>query len=176
MKNMDNTKEILYEYLGRSKYEWLRSGKQLIAASNILYNESTKAGDALNDFLDKAGAASEDEFIEARAFIPARMITGMAFENLIKGLILIKHPEKVSKDKKFDLKSHNLVQLWTMYLPEIGITEKEKAVLKELENYIAWKGRYPIPLIAKDFKPSVFIEGETTLINSMYAKLLKGFE
>jgi hypothetical protein len=170
------TTEALYEALGRSKYEWLRNGKQLIAASNILLSESTKAGEALTDLLERAGAVSDDEFIEARAFIPARMITGMAFESLIKGLILIKHPDKVSKDKKFDLKSHNLVQLWTMYLLEIPIDNKEKAVLKELENYIAWKGRYPIPLMAKDFKPSVVIEGETTVINSMYSKLLKGFE
>jgi hypothetical protein len=173
---MDEATEILYEYLGRSKYEWLRMGKQLIAASNILYSESTKAGEALNEFLNKAGAASEDEFIEARAFIPARMITGMALENLIKGLILIKHPSEVSKDKKFNLNSHKLIELWTRYLPEISIAEKEKVVLEEIQKYIEWKGRYPIPLMAKHFKPSYFIEGETTLINSMYAKLLKGFE
>lgn len=171
---MEN-KDILYELLGRSKYEWLRTGKELIAAANILYGESSKAHEELTAFLEKAGGASTDEFIAARAFIPARMLTGMALENLIKGLIIIKHPEKVSMDKKFDLKSHFLLQLWTTYLPEISINKDEKAILNEMENYIAWKGRYPIPLMAKDFQPNHIFENEIAIINGMYSKLLNEY-
>lgn len=41
----DNYQEILYELSGKNKLAWLRSGKELIAASNVLYRESEKAAD-----------------------------------------------------------------------------------------------------------------------------------
>lgn len=175
MGNEEEFQRALYELLGRSKHEWLRTGKELIAASNILYAGSNDALEALNVFLKKRSTASTDDFIAARAFIPARMLTGMAFENLIKGLIILKYPDKVSKDKKFDLKSHYLLQLLTIHLTEIPLNAEEMAVIKELENYIAWKGRYPIPLLAKDFKPHATFYNETTIINGLYDKLLKQY-
>lgn len=176
--NMSKDEEfqgVLYELLGRNKHEWLRTGKELIAASNILYAGSNDALEALNVFLEKADAASTDEFIAARVFIQARMLTGMALENLIKGLIIIKYPDAVSKDKKFDLKSHYLLQLLTTYLTEIPLNGEEKTLLIELENYIAWKGRYPIPLLAENFKPHAVFDNETTIINGLYGKLLKQY-
>jgi hypothetical protein len=175
MSNDEETQRILYELLGRNKYEWLRTGKELITASNILYTESNDASEALNVYLEKAGTASTDEFIAARAFIPARMLTGMALESLIKGLIIMKYPDMVSKDKEFALKSHYLLQLLTTHLTEISLNAEEKALLKELENYIAWKGRYPIPLLAKNFNPHAIFYHETAIINSLYGKLLKQY-
>lgn len=174
MSEIEN-KDILYELLGRSKYEWQRTSRNLITSSNILYRESQQAYDQMVDFLKKSGSASDEEFPAAGTFVVARMLTGMALENLIKGLIIQNDPTHVSKDKKIGLKSHNLGLLWTKYLPAISICDSEKALLEELSNSIIWKGRYPIPVSSDKFESPKSFDNEITTINNIYRRLIEAY-
>jgi len=167
-------KEVVYELLGQSKHEWLRTSRNLYTAANILYDESAKSFEKLTAYLEKAGSASDEWFPEAGMHLVARMLAGMSIENLIKGLILQKQPSKISKGK-FNIQDHNLINLLDKNLPEISFTKKERGILEELTKSIKWKGKYPIPLGVGEYEHAVQIKDEVPTIQTIYEKLKKQY-
>ena len=79
------------------------------------------------------------------------LIIGFAIENLLKCLVLNKHPEIIKdgeiRDNKF--KTHNLYNIATKTLG-LEISEDEKFMLEFSTKAIVWYGRYPIPLKQDD--------------------------
>lgn len=76
-----------------------------------------------------------------------RLLMGLSFENLLKGII-IAHGKATEYEGKLDrsLKTHNINKL----LDKLGankcpLSEEEKNILKEFTEDIVWTGRYPIP-------------------------------
>lgn len=68
-------------------------------------------------------------------------LAGIAFENLLKCIILHQHPDKLNEITK----GHNLTNLFE--LANIIITNKDKDFIKRLEVYVIWAGRYPHPKV-----------------------------
>ncbi len=170
---MDNIKhkEIIIDILAKSRYVWLQTAESLFTASQILYRESDVAFNKLYEYLEKAGSASLDMFPEAHTHIVARMLVGMALENLIKGIILQRFPETIFQgvlDKK--ITNHDLKTL-LLKLPEIIISEKETAILDELTQSILWRGRFPLPLRVENFINTPHMENEIMIVQSLFIRL-----
>jgi len=70
------------------------------------------------------------------------MIAGLAFELLLKSIVLEKKPNISFID------SHNLLHL--LKICEIEICQDELNILNLLTEYVVWAGRYPIPKKAED--------------------------
>lgn len=77
------------------------------------------------------------------------MLMGYSIENLLKGKLLQQNPQFFKPTNKMDdFNKHDLIDLAN----RVGfkLTKSERAILKELTNYILWQGKYPIPLQYKN--------------------------
>ena len=70
-----------------------------------------------------------------------RFLIGSSFENLLKAII-IWHGKKIESN----IFTHNIDSLvGQIDASRLNLTKEEKAILIELEEYVFWEGRYPIP-------------------------------
>jgi len=76
---------------------------------------------------------------------PYFLLMSLAIENLAKGVLIGRNPEKF-KSEGF---SHNV----SGYIRECGIdlTEEQSHLVNQIEHVIKWRGRYPIPTRIKDW-------------------------
>jgi hypothetical protein len=166
-----DTRKVIYAALGRSKYEWLRIARNLYTAAEILYETSGLAAIQVNEILEKAGSIADDEFPEAQTHIIARMLAGMSMENLIKGLILRKTPDKISEEKiDITITVHYLQDL-IKQLPEFKTSKKEMSILDTLTKAVIWMGRYPLPTKSVNFHKVPLVKNEKIIVAALYTRL-----
>jgi hypothetical protein len=74
------------------------------------------------------------------------MLFGFALENLAKGIIVCRDPERVTPSgfKGWDTRGHKLVELFE--LAQIALTDDELGLLERVTRLTEWKGRYPLPM------------------------------
>jgi len=83
-----------------------------------------------------------------------RYLAGITIENLLKGIIIADHPEFIREDAMVEwLTDH---QIWTKHADQLKIiklilTKEEENLLRVLEHYVMWVGRYPIAETAEAY-------------------------
>ena len=81
-----------------------------------------------------------------------KLLLGLSFENLLKGIVVAQSGPAGSAgvlDKKF--KTHNVEKLLKRIdQTKVSISDSEKKRLIDLERYVKWAGRYPLPKKADD--------------------------
>ena len=77
---------------------------------------------------------------------PATLLYGLAFENVIKALIVKKEGAMIDQGRlaKQWPRHHKLVDLASR--AGIGLTPAQRDLLARLTAFVEWSGRYPIPL------------------------------
>jgi hypothetical protein len=76
---------------------------------------------------------------------PATLLYGLAFENIIKAIIVKSEGVVIEQGKiKNWLQTHNLVNLATR--AGIILTVAQRDLLTRLTAFVGWSGRYPIPM------------------------------
>lgn len=75
----------------------------------------------------------------------SRFLIGISFENLLKAII-IAH----GKSPLFTHDTNRLIE--QVDSSRLNLTDEEKGILIELEEYVLWEGRYPIPKKADKHK------------------------
>jgi hypothetical protein len=80
-----------------------------------------------------------------------RMLMGFAIENLIKGILIAEGNVQVFQNGRLakGFATHRLKKNAAL-ITGIEFTEIEKRLLDDLEPYVRWAGRYPIPQQASD--------------------------
>jgi len=116
-------------------------------------NESTKAAQEIyfKNMQNKSGSiklSPEQQEASTRLGLPriALMLFGMAFESLLKGILISRRPELVSEkgvDEQISRGDHSLVEYFQA--ADISFTQSEKFLLERLSDSVRWAGRYPIP-------------------------------
>ncbi|MCX6006201.1 MAG: hypothetical protein NTZ34_02950 [Chloroflexi bacterium] len=119
-----------YKTVALFPYSWLGRAQELLYCANIV--------------LEKPGSGPLKGLYQNIGVY--MMLTGYAFENLLKGLILAKEGEKVLSPKSW-LFTHDLCELANK--ADLKCTEADSNLLGRLELF-AVQGRYPIP---RDWKP-----------------------
>lgn len=69
-----------------------------------------------------------------------RMLMGFSLENLLKGILIAENPEGFEVSKL----NHGLKQ-YAEKIKGVHMSADEKALLAQLEPYVKWAGRYPMP-------------------------------
>lgn len=83
-----------------------------------------------------------------------KYLVGITIENLLKGIIIADHPALISEaEMDNNFAKHNV---WTRHAGKLTrikplLTRDEKNLLRLLEHYVMWMGRYPIALTKKDY-------------------------
>lgn len=100
------------------------------------------------------------------------MLAGLSIELIAKARCIKKGNQK-------KLSSHRI----SYYVENKILTEQEKDLIKRLEVFIKWAGRYPIPLKEEDFVPikvrlkggafPTFSMSDKKIIDDLYTKLHK---
>lgn len=98
------------------------------------------------------------------------LLMGFSIENLVKAIIMMKHPENLDGEVLTKIDKHETFDL----LNENGITEFKEydAILVELAEYVKWKGRYPVPLRQEYFSWSLDTLNPKD-VNSLYEKIFR---
>jgi hypothetical protein len=170
MRSLEQNKD-LFELLASDGQTWLAQANQLkMAADSILPNvvEAFKIPPALP-------GAQEKRFAFFHSYM---LLTGMAFENLIKGILIQRDKTLVTRE-----------QIESGILPRGGhgisagakdllpLTSQEFNLLQRIEEYLFWAGRYPVPLRSGTYHNSEAQElrsgrsDDPPLINSLFQRL-----
>lgn len=106
------------------------------------------------------------------------MLIGLAFENLLKGIAIAQGLEIVKEDRlNSSIATHSLAKLLDLVnISDSFLTEEEMEMLKGLQPYIEWYGRYPIPKRASEFQLHGHSNHEHRLERNAYKKLYKFLE
>ena len=76
-----------------------------------------------------------------------RMLLGLAFENLLKGLLIAQGVSAGEDGKLFEsFTTHKINQLLAkLDTAKFPLNKEERKLLMELEEHVLWGGRYPLP-------------------------------
>jgi hypothetical protein len=83
---------------------------------------------------------------------PYYLLVGYAVENLLKGILMVQHPEYFQPSGKMTrIRTHDLLGICGHC--RIPLTQEESNLLKRLKRCIEWQGKYPVPLNGNDMPP-----------------------
>ncbi len=152
MSREEENKRI-YSLMEQDAPAWLDKANQLKASADVLYAEFKR-------IIELPPVA---RVLETKAFVNGYMLlTGLAFENLIKGVLIARNPQIIDHVKSGkgalprDLvrawKTHQLVPL----LREVRKLSPEEAdLLKRLTGFVRWGSRYLVPWDSATYHRSV---------------------
>ena len=162
--------ESLYVLIGQDAQMWLEQATQLKMSADVILVE-------LEKILPRSQVLPGVR-VKKLAYIHSFMLlTGLAFENLIKG-ILIGRDKTVVDQQKINSRlwnirgGHGIAELAKRVA---SVTSNESDLLRRLEEYLFWAGRYPLPLNSDVyFKNQNLLTFKTTdiaLINQLFDRL-----
>src|SRR5689334_7798945 len=168
--------EELFESIGQDSLHWLAQakGSKMIADTILpLLQQELSVPPAFPGTQQKR-----------LAYVGSYMLlTGLAFENVIKGILIGRDPSLVKKEKIesgiLPRTGHGIVEGANSI---ISLTPRELLLLNRIEEYLFWAGRYPLPLKAGIFFNSEvqslrsYWSSDPTSINEIFEKLVMVLE
>jgi hypothetical protein len=174
--------DALYERIKAQQFElgarlpisWQSTSRTLKRAADRLYDcyhdatvrelqravDSATSGQRIEGARELKGAELED-FLDGQLISVYFLLIGYSVENLLKGLLMIKHPEYFKAGSKMtQIRSHDLVQLCCRC--SISLEAKETELLEKLKVDIEWQGKYPVPLESEKMWPIRQADGSWT--------------
>jgi hypothetical protein len=175
MRNQQENEE-LFELLGRDGQTWRVQAEQLkMAADSILpkLEEAFTIPPALPGAQDKRFAF----------FHSYMLLIGLAFENLIKGIYIGRDSTLVDREKiESGILSRGGHGIANGAKQILDLALNEFQLLKRVEEYLFWAGRYPLPLKATIYHNSEVQElrsgrsDDPAVIDSLFQRLKQVLE
>jgi hypothetical protein len=140
--------EEIFEGVSRDPQRWLAQANQLRMSAGVIEVE-------LQDVMERIRFEQglDEPFL---AFLKSFMLlSGLAIENLIKGILLVRNPSTLSREVKGLLgqkKGGHGISEGAKKI--ISLSKSEYELLRGLEEYLVWAGRYQMPLRGEDFLKS----------------------
>jgi hypothetical protein len=163
--------EELFETIGKDAQSWLEQARELKVVA-----------DAILPMLQAAlctppalPGTQEKRFAFLHSYM---LLTGLAFENLTKGILIGRDPTLVSRAKiKGGIMGRGGHGIADRAGKIITLTTNESSFLKRTEEYLVWAGRYPLPMTSGHFLNSKknkllsFCDGDPRLANTLFEKV-----
>jgi hypothetical protein len=117
------------------------------------------------------GAA--EELVGGPRFVAWYLLTGMAVEDILKGLIVARDGIELDDRGRLRLPwpapGHNLILLAAN--ASVELTEEERQLVERLSEFVLWAGRYPIPRRLEEFRPRFLSAGDVTPARHLVGRL-----
>jgi hypothetical protein len=142
--------EELFEIVCKDAQTWLAQANQLKMSADVI---EVELRDKMARFQFEHGL-NEQLLAYLKSFM---LLTGMAIENLIKGILVGRDSSLVNRElinKKLLPKGGHGISEGAKRV--ISVSNSEHDLLRRLEEYLIWAGRYPMPL-----KSEVFLKSQT---------------
>lgn len=141
----EQTKKMLENNCGCDQDKadaWGRFADGLRTAAEVLWTTRSQARDHSGEPVEP-----QNEQLDT----PATMLYGFALENLIKGYLIKKHGgfSKARSSHGVAWSRHRIHDLATA--TGFSLDDNQRLLLKSLEAFIRWAGRYPVPLKREEF-------------------------
>lgn len=174
---MNPQTDDMYSLIGRNAQDWLWAAKRLKMSADLVLKHLLQ----ITNVPYIGSSKSILELMQKRlAFIESfMMLTGFAFENLLKGIDIAKNPNLVDS-KKLDTALWNVRGghgISSFAKKVVSLNPSEIKLLERLEEYIIWAGRYPIPKLANTYSRATepycrrkFHSSDPDLINSLFER------
>ena len=171
---MNNEKEF-YDLISIDSMSWLDNSEKLKISADLIQKELQIL---IEPFLNEIKDYNNEDKIQA-FWNSYFLIIGHAFESLIKGLSIENNRCVKSFDDMFKT-------YWSKYNSGHGIseiakdnildlTDEELKILKKLETYIIWAGRYPLPkklnMFIDERDRLVYDSNDYNTINNLFDKI-----
>lgn len=119
---------------------WALQGRRLKHAADLVFEAYVR------DLGEMQSGCSPLDLNNLESAGPATLLYGLAFENIIKALIVKREGPMIEQGKlvKQWPRHHKLVNLASR--AEIVLTDAQRDLLARLTAFVEWSGRYPIPL------------------------------
>ena len=129
--------ENLFELIREDAQSWLAQAKQLRLSADVIHREWEK----IRNHPQSVPGVRERMLAYSQSFM---LLTGFAFENLLKGIL---HGQDPNRDlKKKNAGGHGIVK---MAKEVTTLTPDELNLLERLEIYLFWAGRYQLPMTSE---------------------------
>lgn len=165
----------LFQIIGQDAQTWLEQAKLLKMSAEVIKAEI----DNVLPLPQALPGVRERKLAYIQSFM---LLNSLAFENLIKGIIIVRNPKKLVDQQKVNTmywnirKGHGIAALAKKNISQIS--QDEFQLLKRLEEYLCWGGRYPIPLNSGTYSNSqnpknllTYLSTDSALINHLFSKL-----
>ena len=153
-----------YERLVKWTIGWRVQALLLFTASEHIFAISNAASKRMDNESSREFEGNESQdFIDSQLLPIALLLKGYAVENLIKGIIYSRHPDRCKEDENGlwldgKLTNHCLSELYVaagLAKNKDAIASEIKEILEILEKVIIWQGRYPVPLNLERYKQKI---------------------
>lgn len=168
--NTQQESSELFTLSGNDPSMWLEQARWLKASAEVIRIEINRVY-ALNL------SPSDRSDVLLGLIQSCMLLTSFCFENLIKGIIATRNPDKMIIDGKLNtsLWPGNGHKLTRMLPPDIIPTTEELELLTRLEVYGLWGGRYPVPTGSIGFHTDrsnlAYKAIDSTTVNQLFARL-----
>jgi hypothetical protein len=169
--DMNNSnEEDIYELLGQNPSSWLEQAELLKMSAMLILEKLIE----IRDVGQAQPGIREQKLAFTHSYM---MLMGLSFENLIKGVHIANTPSLSLEDR---------IKIWTTYRGGHGISGliklvtstsvKEENLLRRLEEYAFWAGRYPIPRDKNQYRSAqkyrnLFPLQDPPLCNTLFERL-----
>jgi hypothetical protein len=161
----DKLERAIYLYQAQPM-AWIESAESLRISADVLLEESRSQGDNTHEvrFGDSYVSVGRKMRVSQLLGESYLVLSGMALENLLKGIIALREPASVVKRSASlnkTIRTHSLWELSRIAQMDLSdATFEAKQFLAKLTSYVIWQGRYPVPLEFKRHEISRFDSGQ----------------
>lgn len=175
MSSKQNAEE-LFEVIGKDPFSWLSQAQEMKTVADTILP------------LLQRELTIPPTFPETQrkrlAYVGSYMLfIGLAFENLIKGILIGQNPTLVTREKIesgiLGRNGHGIAEGASRI---IRLRQQEFQLLERVEEYLFWAGRYPLPLKSNSFinsekrKLRTFRSNDPSMIDKLFKKIVEVFE
>jgi hypothetical protein len=140
--------EETYKTIGRDPQAWLALAQELKMSAEAIYPHLENALSLPPSF----PGIQEKRFAYIHSYM---LLNGLAFENVLKGIFIGRDPALATREKIsrgiLTRGGHGIADGARRILT---LTDSQIGLLKRIEEYLVWAGRYPLPLTSDAYKNS----------------------
>jgi hypothetical protein len=162
-ENLTENKKKWYE-IAIDPAHWINHGLRLMLSADLICDEFESIVNS-----NTPRYKIQDEMLSySKVYM---MLLGLAFENTAKGILIQNGKILVGEDQLKNIpKMHNIKKIISDVLPDLS--EDEINLLRRVEEYTKWNGKYPVPLKSENYVELSFSPSRDKAIsNKIFTRL-----